>query len=444
MNHVAYKRSLESAIAYESGTCPIEESGWVTERGVNHYQTLQQEISADVVVVGAGLVGSSLALHLQERNLSVAVLESANPGFGASGRNAGHMRPYIRSPSPGLPGQNGAIFDFFHENINVVFDICKKYGIEANAEQTGYLEVARTRWAKPEFLKTEKQWKKLGFNVSMIGREEVINLSGSREYRYGLHWEEGGSVNPYQFVNGMINAVVQLGGKVFGNSPAIALEKNGDDWVVKTPRGSVAAKKVVFCTNGHFGGKVFPGLAHTNYPMTVCALATKPIEMSLRSLINPSRAALIQRPTGLAPLVIDRLGRLITAQIPDYQRAHEAGVYLKRFLKYLHRAYPETKGANIELESYWTGRIYTSGSELPQAFHLGEDVFALVNTGTSGNLMGPMIGRHFAECLASDATAKFILPLGAVNPLPDQSSFERNIRRWLMPVARFADQMGIL
>src|SRR5690349_7506463 len=43
----------------------------------------------DVAVIGAGFTGLSAALHLAEGGRSVAVLEAAEIGFGASGRNVG-------------------------------------------------------------------------------------------------------------------------------------------------------------------------------------------------------------------------------------------------------------------------------------------------------------------------------------------------------------------
>ena len=42
---------------------------------------------ADVIVIGAGFTGLSTALHLREAGVDVAVVEAAEPGWGASGRN---------------------------------------------------------------------------------------------------------------------------------------------------------------------------------------------------------------------------------------------------------------------------------------------------------------------------------------------------------------------
>ncbi|HRD77153.1 MAG TPA: FAD-binding oxidoreductase, partial [Hyphomicrobiaceae bacterium] len=61
---------------------------------------LEGELSVDVVVIGAGFTGLSTALHLRRMGVDVAVIEAAEPGFGASGRNNGQVIPTLSRPDP--------------------------------------------------------------------------------------------------------------------------------------------------------------------------------------------------------------------------------------------------------------------------------------------------------------------------------------------------------
>jgi L-2-hydroxyglutarate oxidase LhgO len=50
------------------------------------FPVLSGDLAADVVVVGAGFTGLSAGRHLAERGIRVAVVDAAEPGWGASGR----------------------------------------------------------------------------------------------------------------------------------------------------------------------------------------------------------------------------------------------------------------------------------------------------------------------------------------------------------------------
>ena len=55
---------------------------------------------ADVIVIGGGFTGLSTALHLREARIDVAIVEAAEPGWGASGRNNGQVIPTLSRPDP--------------------------------------------------------------------------------------------------------------------------------------------------------------------------------------------------------------------------------------------------------------------------------------------------------------------------------------------------------
>lgn len=55
--------------------------------------SLQQDINVDVVIVGAGFTGMWTAYYLNQAqpDLSIAIVEAKQVGYGASGRNGGWL-----------------------------------------------------------------------------------------------------------------------------------------------------------------------------------------------------------------------------------------------------------------------------------------------------------------------------------------------------------------
>ena len=96
----------------DRGLVPVEQSGWTMPEGVHApWPQLEADIEADMLVVGAGLAGCSLALHLAEAGLSVALLEAPQPGRGGIGAQC---RPCAAHPARSkrvrtLPGQGQAL-----------------------------------------------------------------------------------------------------------------------------------------------------------------------------------------------------------------------------------------------------------------------------------------------------------------------------------------------
>lgn len=438
------RHPLPSLVEYESGTVPIRHSGWPPVSLPAGYPVLDQDIDTDIVVIGAGLAGASLALHLAERGCSVVLLEAGQPANGASGRNAGHVQAFLSNLEPlkAWPQQGKPFLDYFIQQRNIVFDLCQKYGIDGDAVKSGMVEASQKKQRQLE--EKARCWQAFGYDVEVIEAGRLQGLLGTDVYRYGLHWREGGRVNPYLFTNGMVRAAQGLGVRVHGDSPVLGCEKLGQRWQLRTPQGKVRALKVFICTNGHAGNAFFPDLARTNYPLVACGMATKPLPASLLDAINPARVVLTQSPADLYPLVIDARNRMISATIPYPGRAQSAQTYFDNFLRYLHRTFPQTRDVNIELESYWTG--YTASSshvyhnDYPKLYQVDEGVMALMNLGTWGNLMGPLLGRNLAQAVAEGRPQDLLLPVEAPQTVRYPRLFEFKIRHLAIPVARLADR----
>jgi len=432
---------------WERGTVPIALSGWRPAVPLPTYPPLTGEVAAEVAVVGAGLAGAAVALGLAERKVDVVLLESGQPANGASGRNAGHVEPFLGSLRPLAKWPDGGrrLVDHFVQQRDLVFELCAKHGFDGDAEKTGILEVARRPHA--EMRRKAEQWRAHGYDVEIATGTRLRELTGTDLFRFGVYWREGGRVNPYLFTQGMAAAAARLGARVHGDSSVRACERAGSGWRLETAHGSVRAQRIVLCTSDHAGNAFFPELARTQYPLLACALATTPLSDRALRIVNPSRAAMMQHPTGLYPLVLDGRRRLITSTIPHPGAAERGERYFAYFLRFLRTAFPELRDEQIALESYWTGMTSNSSSvyreDYPQLFDVADGVLALINLGSWGNLLGPVLGMNVAQALAEDRPGDLVLPLARPSPVRHPRLFELKIRHLLVPAARILDRLGI-
>ena len=100
---------------------------------------------ADVIVIGGGFTGLSTALHLREAGVDVAIVEAAEPGWGASGRNNGQVIPTLSRPDPedivAKHGEAGERFvGMLRDSASYLFEVTRRYSIEAEAEQAGWVQ----------------------------------------------------------------------------------------------------------------------------------------------------------------------------------------------------------------------------------------------------------------------------------------------------------------
>ena len=302
---------MNQRIAFERGEVPVALSGWTKPQGTaREWPMLTGDSAADAVVIGAGLAGSSLALHLADAGVATTVLESRQPGWGASGRNAGHVLPLLRDLKlfERFPDGGKRFLELFRQHLTIPFDLSAKHGIDSDAVRSGYINGMKTRKAQDAFLRQHAYLEQAGIQRSIaLDAAQMKERLGTTAYPFGVLFEDGGRVNPYLLTNGMIETAARLGAKIHGNSEAISLERVGTQWRVRTAQGSVLANRVVFCTAA-YPTDIEPAFQRAFYPLTAFALATAPLPEELQSVVIPGGGTFAQAPIDLNPMLMMRNG----------------------------------------------------------------------------------------------------------------------------------------
>ena len=137
---------------------------------------LEGDRRADVVVVGAGYTGLSAALHLAERGAEVVVLDAAEPGWGASGRNGGQVIPGLKHDPDELERRFGEetgrrMWQTAGAAADFVFELIARHKIACHAERCGWIAAAPHAAALESLRSRTEQWQRRGAPVELLDGE---------------------------------------------------------------------------------------------------------------------------------------------------------------------------------------------------------------------------------------------------------------------------------
>ena len=140
---------------------------------------------ADVIVIGGGFTGLSTALHLREAGVDVAIVEAAEPGWGASGRNNGQVIPTLSRPDPedivAKHGEAGERFvGMLRDSASYLFDVTRRYNIDAEGEQAGWVQPVHSSGRIKIAERRVRQWSKFGAPVELLSRDQTRDMLGLR------------------------------------------------------------------------------------------------------------------------------------------------------------------------------------------------------------------------------------------------------------------------
>jgi glycine/D-amino acid oxidase-like deaminating enzyme len=398
------------------------------------WPVLEGPHETEVVIIGSGFTGLSTALHLLEAGKQVTVIEAQQPGFGASGRNNGQVIPTLTRLDPDMmisqyQGAGERLADLVRDSAGMLFDLVRKHGLQAEAEQSGWIQPAHTPGRIKLSEQRFKQWEKRGAPVRMLDRADVERLTGSPIWHGGFMNDSGGHINPLAFARSMAARVKQLGGVIFARSPAQTMQYQNGFWHVQTPKGSVKAHGLLLASHSYtdaFAPDLMPDLAREVVPVLSWQMATEPLGESQRAAIIPARQAVSDTHGDLYFMRYDARHQLVTggALVIPY-RGHERlrgriGDRLMRIFPQLH---------SVRFTAVWNGYIGMTSDYAPRIHRLGPNGYGWVGCNGRGVALSTALGGEFAKALAGEPLDRLALPLSEIKPLP----FHGVIRR-LAPV----------
>ncbi|MFF1871111.1 FAD-dependent oxidoreductase [Streptomyces sp. CB03911] len=240
------------------------------------------DTTCDLLVVGGGYSGLWTALIAKERDpsLDVVLVEGNEVGWAASGRNGGFCAASLTHGfGNGLQRWPGELAELERQgaaNLQAIEDTLKRYGIDAEWERTGEIDVATQPHQLAELHEIAEAVADHGLELTVLDADALRAEVDSPTFLGGVWDKEGvAMVHPAKLAWGLKQACLGQGVRIFERTKATALAEHGGGMAVRTPYGRVFARRVALGTN------VFPSLVKRVRPFVVpvydYALMTEPL-----------------------------------------------------------------------------------------------------------------------------------------------------------------------
>lgn len=253
---------------------------WMQE-SLPTFPLLQEDISPEVAIIGAGIAGLTTGYFLAKAGKNVVILEKESIGCGQTGRTTAHLTNAFDdrySRMADIHGKEGAriIAESHTAAIDMIEKIAHDEGIECDFERiSGYL-----------FAATPEDVSELEKELVAASEAGITGLSMKSEIPWEGVASEGallfpnqGQMHPMKYLAGLAQAFISAGGKIYEGTRVEKIEENSPVRLTVSRGYTVTAETLVTATNSPINeGK---GIHMKQVPFRSYVIG---IEVSARSL----------------------------------------------------------------------------------------------------------------------------------------------------------------
>jgi len=362
---------------------------------------------ADVVVIGAGIMGLSIAYHLAERGVTnVTVIDKGYLCGGASGRNGGGVRAQWSSEA------NVALM---LESIRMCRNFAHQMKINVWFRQGGYLFLARTPAIRERLEQSVTLQKRFGLSTRMLTPNEArrivpeLDTGGIEAASYN---PDDGVVFPWPFVWGYAQAARKRGVEVLAWHEVIGFDTTAtaiDAVRIRRcgPRGTgsgathaIRTRKVVNAAGAwspEVAGMLGVSLPNRPHRHEICS--TEPLKPWLKPLVADLSDGLYFSQSTRGEIVGGIANEYVAPGL-DQRSSH---AFLGKYALALVRACPIL--ASVKVLRQWAGcyDVTPDANPIVGAVEEVEHFYQASGFMGHGFMMAPVVGKLVAELVATGA-----------------------------------------
>jgi dimethylglycine dehydrogenase len=193
-----------------------------------------------VVVIGGGAVGTSVLYHLAKMGWSDCLLLEKNElTSGSTWHAAGNCPNFVGSWTVMKIQSNSTAL---YRRLGQEVDYPMNYHV------TGAIRLAHSRQRMEEFRHVEAMGRQMGVELQEMSPAEMQGVYPFLQTHdlYGGQWDPfDGDIDPAQLTQALAKGARDMGAKIIRFCPVTGVERENDEWVVKTAIGEVRCEYVV-------------------------------------------------------------------------------------------------------------------------------------------------------------------------------------------------------
>ena len=236
---------------------------WMTQEAVApQARRLAEDLTCDVVVVGSGIAGLSVAYELSQIGKAVVVLDRGRIAGGVTSRTTAHLAPVCDDGVAELTKIRGEeMAAKFQASQSAAVDrieaIVKKHNIACDFRRLdAYLFPAPGMSFKDAREEQDEEYKALRAAKVDVEKAKGVPLAGFEDAPV-LRYARQATFHPLKYLKGLVAEIEAQGGRLFADSPVMEVEEHESGVRVKLEGGmAVTAGHAVFATNSPINDRV--------------------------------------------------------------------------------------------------------------------------------------------------------------------------------------------
>ena len=363
------------------------------------HRRLARNMKCDVLVIGAGLLGSSTALHLAESGINTILIDQDQIGVNASGRNGGQLTPGLaRWESCDMLkhfslDEAKRLWNFTAESsMETIKGIVSKYELDVDYSQ-GHLTAAVNEGHLKDMKKSVNSRKKLGDNFAkLISKEAIKKHINSDIYHGGILDSIGGHIHPLALNLGLVYAFKKNGGAVYEKTTATNIEQNKGKVIVETDGGRITANRVVVATHVSTF-EILSQQAKTTIPFYSYVAVTNQLDIDT-STILPTNMAVYDTSLQIDYFRRVRQNRLLFGAAGTGSRWDKDKAF-EMLKERIGSVFPQLGDVNFDYS--WSGTTDLTVKGPTAAYNIGDHIYSVFGWSGHGVAQTVRIGKAISD-----------------------------------------------